>query len=191
VCCFGKISLRAVDYCSAVSVHSIVEDTLMQSRRAVWVSGLAAGLGLMCCSLTACIPEVVNSAFVAADLKPASLLSWSAVGAQLIEIEFDEAVQGEALDFTLTRQAGEADLADAGIILVRALPDRPAVLQVQTRAVLEPGTFFALRGQAADAAGNLTSFSVPVWGYNANPAFILINEILSVGSATRPDAVEF
>lgn len=163
----------------------------MKHGTALVAGCLMVVLGLTCLTMAACIPEVVNSAFIASDLKPAGLVSWAAVGANWLELQFDEPVEAEAAWYSLTRQDDENGLEPLAIRGLRVDAERPYVLLIETGSSLSAGQSFVVRGQAADRAGNITSFSLPVWGYNERPAAVLINEILSVGSSTRPDAVEF
>jgi hypothetical protein len=55
----------------------------------------------------------------------------------------------------------------------------------------EPGVAYVLTGLVSDGAGNLSSFVLPYWGFNADPARLVINELLTEGTASRPDAIEF
>jgi len=56
--------------------------------------------------------------------------------------------------------------------------------------LLQPGMEIVLRGEAKDAQGNSTFFIARFYGFNPNPARLVINEFITRGSDTHPDLVE-
>ncbi|HAP42487.1 MAG TPA: hypothetical protein DCQ73_00070 [Spirochaetaceae bacterium] len=175
-----------------------------QSARAVSLAGamavasaLAVG-GLFCMSLAGCIPAVIDAVYEPTDLQPPSLVAWSANGPGQLRLDFDEAVSLAATDCTVSAQAagsatdgGGGVAAGIAVSRVEILPDLSGALVLELALVLPPGEAYALSGLAFDEAGNAISFTVPFWGYNPQPAGLVINELLSAGSDTHPDAVEF
>jgi len=145
--------------------------------------------------LCACVPEVVQSLFSAEDLRPPSLLSWQSSGTNELLLVFDEPVQAAAADFRLglvaediTRVVDGSGLAGFDVLDLSVTTE--GQLRLRLAAAVPPGAALALSGLASDLAGNSTSFTLPLWGYNPQPAALLINEIISAGSDSHPDVVE-
>lgn len=63
-------------------------------------------------------------------------------------------------------------------------------LYLEISSALKPGKSYTLSGRVCDLNGNSTRVSVEVWGYNPNPASLIINEFTTKGSATSPDRTE-
>jgi hypothetical protein len=140
--------------------------------------GLAAAAALSC----SCAPELLPAPFKPGDLSPPSVVDWGSRAADEYLIRFDEAVRAVPGDLYGSDGVVPRELRaeDDGRSLVIVLDGSPA-----------PGARFSLAGLAYDLAGNALGFTLPFWGHNPEPAALLINELQSVGSSTRPDAVEF
>jgi len=140
---------------------------------------LAAALAAAACS---CVPDIVPAVFEPADLKPAAVLSWGPSGPGSLRVVFDEAV---ALDPSLFASS-------PGPAVSAVLPSaEDGVVVVELDGPQDAGAAYALSGLVVDGAGNATSFVLPYWGHNPDPAGMLVNELLTEGSSTHPDAVEF
>ncbi len=146
------------------------------ARCAVSMLGLAALLVAI-----SCVPEPVVEVFVATDLRPPAVLAWGPLGGSELVVSFDEEVRADAACF--------ASSPGPGVTGVRLGDDGRSVV-VSLAGAQGPGEAYAVSGLVADAAGNMSSFVLPYWGFNPEPPKMLINEIISEGSATHPDAVE-
>lgn len=142
----------------------------------------------------ACVSEVVQTMFSAEDLRPPSLLSWQSSGSNELLLVFDEPVQAAAADFRLGLATDDSSGGDraplSGIPIRNLVVSAEGQLRLQLAAAVPAGAALALSGFASDLAGNSTSFTLPLWGYNPQPAALLINEIISAGSDSHPDVVE-
>ena len=158
--------------------------------------------------LSSCIPDPVIAVFEPGDLRPPAVVSWGATGPDQLIIVFDEVVSADSAAFAVSRRLTEAEaLAANPLDGVATLSDsgQPAVVWVSpekgspaAEAVVialdggqEPGLGYVLTGLVSDGVGNLSSFVLPYWGYNDDPASLVINELLTEGTATHPDAIEF
>lgn len=133
-------------------------------------------------ALAGCLPVPPVPPFEAVDLRPPAVVAWGASGPATVAIRFDEGLAEALPDFSATPgfEAVSAEVdGDGTTVLVS--------LDAQT----VPGAPYAVSGTVADAAGNRSSFVLPFWGFNPNPAGLVINELLTEGSSTHPDAVEF
>jgi hypothetical protein len=168
--------------------------------------------------LSSCIPDPVIAVFEPGDLRPPAVVSWGATGPAELLIVFDEAVRATPAAFEVARRVtGQETLAGGGTGLVAEggtslVPDGDGSSGSMSRAISivtvmegpssegvlvvldgdqEPGIAYVLTGLVSDSAGNLSSFVLPYWGFNADPARLVINELLTEGTASRPDAIEF
>jgi hypothetical protein len=151
-------------------------------------------------ALAACIPDPVIAVFEPGDLRPPAVVSWGATGPAELLVVFDEAVQADPGAFAVARRATGQEGDDA------SPPGEPGSWQVSIVSVMQgaaseeilvvldsdqgPGLAYILTGLVSDSAGNLSSFVLPYWGFNPDPARLVINELLTEGSSTRPDAIE-
>ncbi len=156
--------------------------------------GISALILLYILSACACMPNIVTAPFEAKDLKPACLKSWGAGASRELVLSFDESVSAQAEDFAFSQQE-EGGLSSG--IIVETVSTNPSEGDVAgARLILsvsdnfEPGVFYAVSGIVYDAHGNATSFTLPFWGFNPEPADVLINEALTEGSEKHPDALE-
>lgn len=140
--------------------------------------GLPAAAALSC----SCAPELLPAPFKPGDLSPPAVVDWGSQAPEEYVIRFDEAVRAAPGDVYGVDgvEVRELRAAEDGRSLVVRLGEAPA-----------PGERFSLAGLACDLAGNAVGFTLPFWGHNTEPAALLLNELQSVGSSTRPDAVEF
>lgn len=145
---------------------------------------------LLCCGLVSCLPELVGPIFEAADLKPPSLEDWQAVAETRVVLRFDEPVSASLEDFSL-HPSGDTLAMPLGLLALSQDAEEAKLLCIEAEEALLPGQAYLLSGLVHDDSGNCLSFCLPLWGYNAQPPLLVINEVLSVGSSTRPDAVEF
>ena len=111
------------------------------------------------------------------DLRPPTLLSSVAAAASTLTLAFNEWVEIDPTDLVV-----EPDLhltaADGGES-VELAGDRQ-----------QPGVEYRLSATARDAAGNTTWFVTAFWGHNPALPDLVINELTTQGTATRPDAIE-
>ncbi len=132
--------------------------------------------------LASCVPAPGVSPFVAGDMRPPAVVSWGPSGDAELVIAFDEDI-AETLPGFVSSPGPAVVAASVG-------EDGRSVI-VALGGAQEPGAAYAVSGIVADAAGNLSSFVLPYWGHNPRPPRLVINELLTEGSATHPDAVEF
>lgn len=147
-------------------------------------SSLVPALALCLCS---CLPELQNGPFVPGDLRPAGITSWLCRSPREVSVLFDEAVSSNAADFAVSGSFGADALALEAVGPGTTEGELCLILGVEPA----PGAPFTVAGMVLDAAGNATSFVLPFWGHNPEPAGLLISEVISEGSATHPDLVEF
>jgi len=101
------------------------------------------------------------------------LKSVQAVSADSVELEFDEPVFADPDSFYPCSSCINGN-----------------ILTLYPREEIRPGYSVRLEGTVRDGAGNSTTFSVQVWGYNAHPAVMRINEFTTRGTRTQPDRTE-
>jgi hypothetical protein len=160
-------------------------------------------LGLIVLTLFSCIPDPMIAVFEPGDLRPPAVVAWGATGPAEVLVLFDEAVHADpgAFDVAmrLTGQdegavrlpvdSGSSPVPATSILAIAEGPTSEGVLVV-LEGDQEPGLAYVLTGLVGDSAGNLSSFVLPYWGFNPNPARLVINELLTEGTSTRPDAIE-
>jgi len=139
-------------------------------------------LGSLALLFSACVPEPVAELFAAGDLRPPAVATWGPTGSLELTVRFDEAI-AKVLP-------GCAASPGPGVVSARVSEDGTGMI-VELDAAQVPGAAYAVSAVVADAAGNMSSFVLPYWGYNPNPPQLRINELLTEGSATHPDALEF
>jgi len=170
--------------------HGKVEVFMQCSRRAYIVSvfGKTTG-GMVAVALlgvlalfSACVPEPVAELFAAGDLRPPAIASWGPTGISEVTVFFDESI---------AKVLPGCAASPGPAVLSARLSDDGTGMVVELDAAQSPGAAYAVSAVVADAAGNLSSFVLPYWGYNPDPPYVLINELLTEGSATHPDALEF
>lgn len=132
--------------------------------------------------LSACLPQPLAPGFNPGDLRPPAVKSWAPYSEKEVQIVFDEAVADIQPVF--------ANSPGPRVVSVSAGADEYSII-VELDMNQNPGEAYSISGAIADNAGNLTSFVLPYWGFNPNPPELLINELLTEGSATKPDALEF
>jgi len=132
--------------------------------------------------IASCVPVPGASPFEAGDMRPPAVASWGPSGDAELVIAFDEDI-AEAV-------AGFSSSPGPAVVSASVGADGRSVV-VALGGSQEPGTAYAVSGMVADAAGNLSSFVLPYWGHNPRPPRLVMNELLTEGSATHPDAVEF
>lgn len=131
---------------------------------------------------TSCVPEPVAAVFAAADLRPPAVASWGPAGGAEVVIVFDEEIEAAV--------AGFASTPGPGIAATRVGEDGRSVI-VTLDGGQSPGTAYAVSGVVSDSSGNLSSFVLPYWGFNPDPPRLVINELITEGTSTHPDALEF
>jgi hypothetical protein len=154
-------------------------------------------------ALASCIPDPVIAVFEPGDLRPPAVVTWGAIGPAEILVVFDESVRADSGAFDVARRLAGQEEGDAGLpldsgsspvpgasILSVGEGPTPEGVLVVLKGNQEPGLAFVLTGLVSDSSGNLSSFVLPYWGFNADPAGLVINELLTEGSSTRPDAME-
>lgn len=61
---------------------------------------------------------------------------------------------------------------------------------IHLSSLLKPGKSYTVSGRVSDLSGNSCSVSVKVWGFNKNPAQLVINEFTTKGTNASPDRTE-
>ncbi|MBU0929337.1 MAG: hypothetical protein KKA67_16405 [Spirochaetes bacterium] len=128
-----------------------------------------------------CVPEPAAAVFEPGDLRPPAVASWGPSGSAELVIAFDEDI-AEAVP-------GFASSPGPAVSASRLGDDRRSVV-VSLGGAQEPGAAYAVSGIVADAAGNLSSFVLPYWGFNPDTPGLVFNELLTEGTSTHPDAIE-
>lgn len=136
-------------------------------------------------SLVACLPELDPGSYITGDASPPVLLSWDAINQDEFLLVFDEAVRARTEDFILEQGGQRLPVKDV------SHGENDARLIVKLNENCRAGEKIMVNGLVRDETGNGTSFSLPFWGFNPNPARLIINEVISQGSASKPDLVEF
>ncbi|GAB1432457.1 hypothetical protein MASR2M29_10820 [Spirochaetota bacterium] len=152
---------------------------MQKTKPTIFYSVLLLAVNLV---LYACLPQPLPPGFSPGDLKPPAVISWAPGSPLEVQVFFDEPVADILPDF--------ANNPGLGILSVN-LGDTDNSIVVTLDAEQLPGEAYSISGSIADAAGNMSSFILPYWGYNPEPPKLLINELLTEGSAARPDALEF
>jgi len=170
-------------------------------------------LALCILALSSCIPDPVIAVFEPGDLRPPAVVSWGATGPAELLVVFDEAVRPDPKAFDVARRLSYQELTGQELTAqdgtATSLPSEPEARLVPVVSILsvregptsdgvlvvldgdqEPGLAYVLTGLVSDGAGNLSSFVLPYWGFNADPAWLVINELLTEGTSSRPDALE-
>ena len=111
------------------------------------------------------------------DLRPPTLLSTAATAEAVVSLTFNEWVELDPDHLRIEPELGQVAATPGETVEVVAGPQRP-------------GAPYRLSATARDATGNTTWFVTAFWGHNPRPPTLLINELTTQGSATRPDAVE-
>jgi len=142
---------------------------------------VVAAVFAMLCLVAACVPEPVAAVFAAADLRPPAVASWGPAGGAEVVIVFDEEIAAAVPGFAST--------PEPGIAATRVGEDGRSVV-VTLDGAQSPGAAYAVSGIVSDAAGNLSSFVLPYWGFNPDPPRLVINELITEGTSTHPDALE-
>jgi hypothetical protein len=130
-------------------------------------------------ALAGCESEIVAGILAPRDLTPPSVASWNSEGSREFVVEFDEDVSATPSGFAVVPAMGTLTVQAEG-----------KDLKITSEAAAVPGASYSLEGTVLDACGNSTSFVLPFWGYNPRLPVVLINEALTQGSSTHPDAVE-
>jgi len=133
-------------------------------------------------ALVACVPHTVPSIFAAGDMRPPAVTTWGPTGSRQLVVAFDEEL-AEIMP-------GVASSPGAPVKECR-LGENGRNIIVELSGDQEPGAPYAVSGIVADVSGNQSSFVLPYWGHNPNPPCVLLNELLTEGTSTHPDAVEF
>jgi len=126
------------------------------------------------CSAFATVEEIA-----APDLRPPQLMNIRAVSPNSFELLFDEPAQIAADQSLLEPTRG-----------VLTCSNGTTIVTVTCERSMEPGACYLFEATAADAGGNCLSFMAHVYGLNANPAEVRINEFITNGTTTHPDLVE-
>lgn len=148
-------------------------------RLALAAFALAIALAI---ALAACVPRAVPAVFTPGDMRPPAVTTWGPVGSRSLIINFDE----ELADI----MPGVTSSPGAPVAGCRLGGDGRSLV-VDLGSDQEPGASYAVSGIVADASGNQSSFVLPYWGHNPDPPRMLCNELLTEGTSTHPDAIEF
>ena len=113
------------------------------------------------------------------DLVPPVYLGIQAMGPSQVVVEFDEAVR-------LT--PGTVAVSDALGTATARVEEAAVIVETEHQSV--PGTEYTLEARVEDGAGNSTTFVAAFYGYNPDVPEVVINELTTQGSKTKPDVVE-
>ena len=128
--------------------------------------------------IASCGPFEDVRSYANLDLRPPTLLAFSAEDAQSLTMRFDEP--------TLLQE----DSLSVSPALELSAPLREAE-EVRLAAVgQQPGRQYVLEGVAEDLRGNSTNFLLRFYGHNDAVPKLLINEFTCRGSSAHPDKVE-
>jgi hypothetical protein len=111
------------------------------------------------------------------DLRPPTLVTTAAVSERAVSLVFTEWVIPEIKSVVFDPPLAITSVSSG------------ATVEIIT-AAQQIGLHYRIAANVADGAGNTTWFVASFWGFNANVPQMLINEVATQGSATRPDAVE-
>lgn len=143
--------------------------------------GAVVLVGAVAMMFPGCVPEPLAPLFEPGDMRPPAIVSWGAEDERRVVVVFDEPLS-EALPVFGASPGPEV----ASVVVA----DDGLSVQVDLDGSQEPGASYALTGAVADGSGNRCDFLLPYWGYNPDPPLLVINELLTEGSSTHPDAVE-
>lgn len=132
----------------------------------------AALLLFVSCSESPSSKELVN-ALTLSDSKPPVLLEVISDSDKTVRLVFSEKVVPFADSFGS----------------YNAEEDENCII-ITLNKFLAPGKSSTVNARVKDLAGNTTQVNVTVWGYNPNPAEVLINEFTTRGSDSSPDRLE-
>jgi len=156
---------------------------ILKCLQVVLAAAVPAALCVAACTLEmSCVPEPVAAVFAAGDMRPPAVAGWGPAGGAEVVISFDEEIMAAVPGFAST--------PGPGIVSARVGEDCRSVV-VTLDGEQTPGAAYAVSGMVSDAAGNLSSFVLPYWGFNPDPPELVINELVTEGSSTHPDLVEF
>lgn len=124
------------------------------------------------CSESPSVDELVN-ALTLSDSQPPVLLEVVSDSDRTVRLVFSEKV----MPFSDSFGAYNAKEDENSIVIT-------------LKKSLEPGKSSSVNARVKDLAGNTTQVNVTVWGYNPNPAKVLINEFTTRGSDSSPDRLE-
>ena len=113
------------------------------------------------------------------DLVPPTVVSVLAEGEREIQILFDKPVTAEKKQVSVSGGNEVTGISRDGLALT-----------VHIRDAIPPGERQVLDGIFRDGSHNQLMLITPVYGYNPNPAGLLINEFTTRGNDTHPDRVE-
>ena len=132
--------------------------------------------------MAACVPHAAPSVFTVGDMRPPAVTTWGPTSSRQLVVAFDEEL-AEILPGVVSSPGAPVTACSIG--------DDGHSVVIVLGADQVPGSAYAVSGIVADAAGNQSSFVLPYWGHNPNPPRILCNELLTEGTSTHPDAIEF
>jgi len=133
---------------------------------------------LLSAAFSSCGPLSDLRNFSGTDLFPPVINGILPVNAQSITLSFNETVE-------IT--SPPVISPDLGTITCR-LEDNLIIINVSESQ--QAGTEYIIDGTVADGKGNIMSFLLPFYGYNAELPGIIISEFTTQGSTTHPDIVE-
>lgn len=158
--------------------------------RSVLAAGAATVIGLTACGTDApTMPAILTG-----DLEPPYVAAWEIIDPATVELTFSEPVDvyhalilpAEDADAIWAAQhaAGEARSGAA------AEHDVQTVVRVHAARPMDPGVRYLVDAIVSDGVGNMSTFTMPIWGPNDAVPPIWINEVVCEGSGQRTDWVE-
>ena len=114
------------------------------------------------------------------DLLPPQLLSYEMTGPKKIELTFDRPAEAEPHHLNISGERNISSLHQDCCSLFVTLSKPPNI-----------GERFILQGTFRGSAGSTLQLSLVLYGYNPNPAGLVINELTTRGSDNHPDRIEF
>lgn len=146
-----------------------------------WVLGSMSRALLACVLVVAgCAPLHEGVSLVDGDFHPPRILSVETKDAHTLELEFDKKAQMIPGSFSVSPDLGEPSISGSG----------STKLQVQFPEPTVAGVEYVVDAGVQDAHGNSLSFLARIYGHNAYPPDLLINELNPRASSTNPERVE-
>jgi len=151
--------------------------------RTVWKGMRFLRIGICCigvcflCSAGCRLPEHTRI-LMEGDIHPPQFLYGSSIDEETIQLSFSEPVETSPESIQLQERE------------ITSIREEGRDLFISCSPSLEPGKVYNLEGEYWDEFRNSLFLVCPVYGFNTNPASLIINEFSTKGSRNNPDRVE-
>lgn len=146
--------------------------------RVEWRAVCCVG-GLLLVTALGCAPLHEGVLLIEGDFHPPRILSVETVDDNTIELSFDKEATLIPGRWRMSPDLGEPEAVVSGTRLLLSFPE-PTVA----------GTEYVVHAGVQDAQGNSLEFMARLFGHNAHPPDLLINELNPRASTTNPERVE-